>query len=35
MSNNNLWESKSYNSTGKFVTQYGSDVIELLNRIKG
>ena len=35
MSNNNLWQPKSYNSTGKFVTQYGNDVAELLNPSKG
>lgn len=35
MSNNNLWQPKSYNSTGKFVTQYGNEVVELLNPSKG
>ncbi|WP_395167143.1 class I SAM-dependent methyltransferase [Francisella salimarina] len=30
MSNNNLWEPKSYNSIGKFVTEYGNEIVELL-----
>lgn len=35
MNNNNLWEPKSYNSTGKFVTQYGNEVLNLLNPTQG
>ncbi|MED7788004.1 class I SAM-dependent methyltransferase [Francisella sp. 19X1-34] len=35
MSKNNLWQPKSYNSTGKFVTEYGNDVVKLLNPSKG
>ncbi|QIW10463.1 class I SAM-dependent methyltransferase [Francisella sp. LA112445] len=35
MSNNNLWQPKSYNSTGKFVTEYGNEVVELLNPQEG
>lgn len=31
MSNNNLWEPKSYNSIGKFVTEYGNEIVELLS----
>jgi ubiquinone/menaquinone biosynthesis C-methylase UbiE len=35
MHNNNLWEPQSYNSVGKFVTDYGNEVINLLEPSKG